>query len=153
MNRMLHFYLLINPKAQIWGNLTNSEMGYSLRYSHSHWHNKICVLFWEDTSGRCALLHCVYLCLVALCSRFGDRNTSKSDVNFVDPGNTDHMVAMTQLREQLASLKKQLAEKEKVILDRDKKVRGFWLATPVIWYLAKYRVQTLLCFLVTSHVL
>ena len=47
-------------------------------------------------------------------------------MNFVDPGNTDHMVAMTQLREQLASLKKQVAEKEKIILDRDKKV--IWCA-------------------------
>ena len=49
---------------------------------------------------------------------------SKSDVMFVDPGNTDHMVAMTQLREQIASLKKLLAEKEKTILERDKKVRS-----------------------------
>ena len=43
-------------------------------------------------------------------------------MSFIDPGSTDHMVAMTQLREQLASLKKQLTEKEKNILDRDKKV-------------------------------
>ena len=43
-------------------------------------------------------------------------------MTFVDPGNTDHMVAMTQLREQVASLKKVLAEKEKAILERDKKV-------------------------------
>ncbi|XP_033635097.1 protein FAM76A-like isoform X1 [Asterias rubens] len=47
---------------------------------------------------------------------------SKSDVAFVDPGNTDHMVAMTQLRETIASLKKLLTEKEKVILERDKKI-------------------------------
>ncbi|XP_038049290.1 protein FAM76A-like [Patiria miniata] len=49
-------------------------------------------------------------------------SVNKSDVMFVDPGNTDHMVAMTQLREQIASLKKLLAEKEKIILERDKKI-------------------------------
>ncbi|XP_022089938.1 protein FAM76A-like [Acanthaster planci] len=49
-------------------------------------------------------------------------SVNKSDLMFVDPGNTDHMVAMTQLREQIASLKKLLAEKEKIILERDKKI-------------------------------
>nr|XP_054752845.1 protein FAM76A-like [Lytechinus pictus] len=48
--------------------------------------------------------------------------SSKTDMTFIDPGNTDHMVAMTQLREQVASLKKVLAEKEKAILEKDKKL-------------------------------
>ena len=65
---------------------------------------------------------CVISSLIAECLSVTYFCRAKSDVVFVDPGNTDHMVAMTQLREQIASLKKLLAEKEKIILERDKKV-------------------------------
>ncbi|XP_006811499.1 protein FAM76B-like [Saccoglossus kowalevskii] len=55
-------------------------------------------------------------------SNLNSATSVSSDITFMDAGNTDHMVAMTQLREQVASLKKQLNEKDKVILEKDKKI-------------------------------
>lgn len=40
----------------------------------------------------------------------------------IDPNSSDHMVAMTQLKEQIAMLKKQIAQKDALILSKDKMV-------------------------------
>lgn len=40
----------------------------------------------------------------------------------VDPNSSDHVVAMTQLKEQIASLKKQVAQKDAQLLSKDKTV-------------------------------
>lgn len=43
----------------------------------------------------------------------------------LDPNSSDHVVAMTQLKEQMASLQKQLSQKDGVILSKDKMVCAF----------------------------
>lgn len=40
----------------------------------------------------------------------------------LDPNSSDHMVAMTQLKEQIASLKKQIGQKDAQLLSKDKMV-------------------------------
>ncbi|XP_039293387.1 protein FAM76A isoform X2 [Nilaparvata lugens] len=40
----------------------------------------------------------------------------------LDPNSSDHVVAMTQLKEQMASLQKQLAQKDSLILSKDKMI-------------------------------
>lgn len=40
----------------------------------------------------------------------------------LDPNSSDHVVAMTQLKEQMASLQKQLAQKDSLLLSKDKMV-------------------------------
>ncbi|XP_022901921.1 protein FAM76A [Onthophagus taurus] len=40
----------------------------------------------------------------------------------VDPNSSDHMVAMTQLKEQIASLQKQLNQKDGLLLNKDKQI-------------------------------
>lgn len=48
----------------------------------------------------------------------------------LDPNSSDHVVAMTQLKEQMASLQKQLQGKDSTILSKDKQVRfsfGSWI--------------------------
>lgn len=40
----------------------------------------------------------------------------------IDPNSSDHVVAMTQLKEQMASLQKQLAQKDSLILSKDKMI-------------------------------
>lgn len=40
----------------------------------------------------------------------------------LDPNSSDHVVAMTQLKEQMASLQKQLTQKDALILTKDKMV-------------------------------
>ncbi|XP_033113317.1 protein FAM76A-like isoform X2 [Anneissia japonica] len=39
-----------------------------------------------------------------------------------EPGNSDHVVAMTQLREQVAALKKQVLEKDRYAIEKDKQI-------------------------------
>lgn len=41
----------------------------------------------------------------------------------LDPNSSDHVVAMTQLKEQIASLQKQLSQKNSELLNKDKQVR------------------------------
>lgn len=41
-----------------------------------------------------------------------------------DPNSSDHVVAMTQLKEQIASLHKQLNQKDSQLLSKDKMVRN-----------------------------
>lgn len=41
-----------------------------------------------------------------------------------DPNSSDHVVAMTQLKEQIASLQKQLHQKDSQLLNKDKMVRS-----------------------------
>lgn len=41
----------------------------------------------------------------------------------MDLSNTDNMIAITQLKEEVESLKKQLSIKDSQILERDKKVK------------------------------
>lgn len=43
----------------------------------------------------------------------------------LDPNSSDHMVAMTQLKEQIASLQKQLTMKDAQMLTKDKHVSTF----------------------------
>uniref|UniRef100_T1IY25 Protein FAM76A n=1 Tax=Strigamia maritima TaxID=126957 RepID=T1IY25_STRMM len=43
-----------------------------------------------------------------------------SESNHPDPNSSDHMVAVTQLREQIASLQKQLSQKDQQLLSKDK---------------------------------
>lgn len=38
----------------------------------------------------------------------------------IDPNSSDHVVAMTQLKEQIASLQKRLAQKDRELLAKDK---------------------------------
>lgn len=40
----------------------------------------------------------------------------------LDPNSSDHVVAMTQLKEQIASLQKQLSQKDSQLLGKDKMV-------------------------------
>lgn len=40
----------------------------------------------------------------------------------LDPNSSDHVVAMTQLKEQIASLQKQLSQKNSELLNKDKQV-------------------------------
>lgn len=40
----------------------------------------------------------------------------------MDPNSSDHVVAMTQLKEQIASLQKQLNQKDQQLLSKDKMV-------------------------------
>ena len=49
---------------------------------------------------------------------------SFSSESFNDFGNTENMVAITQLREEVESLKRALNTKDQQILERDKKVLG-----------------------------
>lgn len=42
----------------------------------------------------------------------------------VDPNSSDHVVAMTQLKEKLVSLGKKVAQKDKELLDKEKLVSG-----------------------------
>lgn len=41
----------------------------------------------------------------------------------VDPHSSDHVVAMTQLKEKIASLQKKLTQKDRELLQKDKEVR------------------------------
>jgi hypothetical protein len=41
-----------------------------------------------------------------------------------DPNSSDHVVAMTQLKEQIASLQKQLNQKDSQLLSKDRMVRN-----------------------------
>lgn len=45
----------------------------------------------------------------------------------LDPNSSDHVVAMTQLKEQIASLQKQLSQKDSQLLGKDKTVSTFFL--------------------------
>lgn len=52
--------------------------------------------------------------------------TTTNTVNestMMDLNNSDHVVAVTQLREQMASLQKQLSKKDQELLEKDKRVR------------------------------
>ncbi|KAH1013505.1 hypothetical protein HUJ04_002489 [Dendroctonus ponderosae] len=40
----------------------------------------------------------------------------------LDPNSSDHVVAMTQLKEQIASLKKQISQRDNQLLSKDKTV-------------------------------
>lgn len=40
----------------------------------------------------------------------------------LDPNSSDHVVAMTQLKEQIASLQKQISQKDSQLLSKDKMV-------------------------------
>ena len=51
-------------------------------------------------------------------------SSSISDSSMMDIGNSDHVVAVTQLREQLATLHKQRAKDKAELLEKDKKVRN-----------------------------
>lgn len=42
----------------------------------------------------------------------------------VDPHSSDHVVAMTQLKETIASLQKRLAQKDRDLLQKEKEVSG-----------------------------
>lgn len=44
----------------------------------------------------------------------------------LDPNSSDHLIAMTQLQEQLEATKKQVSTKEQQLLEKDKKV-GYYL--------------------------
>lgn len=44
----------------------------------------------------------------------------------MDPNSSDHVIAMTQLKETIASLQKKLAGKDKELLEKDKMVSGNW---------------------------
>ena len=44
----------------------------------------------------------------------------------VDPNSSDHVVAMTQLKETIASLQKKLQQKDKDLLEKDKMVNVFF---------------------------
>lgn len=43
----------------------------------------------------------------------------------MDPNSSDHVIAMTQLKETIASLQRKLTMKDKELLEKDKMVRGF----------------------------
>lgn len=43
----------------------------------------------------------------------------------LDPNSSDHVVAMTQLKEQIASLQKQVSQKNAELLNKDKMVSIF----------------------------
>lgn len=51
-------------------------------------------------------------------------SSSITDSSMMDIGNSDHVVAVTQLREQLATLHKQRAKDKADLLEKDKKVRN-----------------------------
>lgn len=55
----------------------------------------------------------------------------------LDPNSSDHMVAMTQLKEQIASLKKQIGQKDAQLLSKDKLVSIYHVAN-VLKALMKY---------------
>lgn len=42
----------------------------------------------------------------------------------MDPNSSDHVVAMTQLKETIASLQKKINQKDKDLLEKDKMVSG-----------------------------
>lgn len=44
--------------------------------------------------------------------------------NMMDPNSSDHVVAMTQLKETIASLQKKISMKDKELLEKDKMVSG-----------------------------
>lgn len=44
----------------------------------------------------------------------------------LDPNSSDHVVAMTQLKEQIASLKKQIVQKDCQLLSKDKMVSTYF---------------------------
>jgi len=44
----------------------------------------------------------------------------------MDLNNSEHLVAVTQLREQMALLQKQLSKKDQELLEKDKKVSSFY---------------------------
>ena len=52
-----------------------------------------------------------------------EKASSNGVESLFDMGNTDHMVAITQLKEEVESLKKQLLLKEQALFDKDRKVR------------------------------
>lgn len=43
---------------------------------------------------------------------------------FHDPNSSDHVIAMTQLKETIASLQKKIGMKDKELLEKDKMVSG-----------------------------
>jgi hypothetical protein len=52
-------------------------------------------------------------------ARTGNQSQNQTHI---DPNSSDHVVAMTQLKEQMASLQKQLAQKDAMLLSKDKQV-------------------------------
>lgn len=55
-------------------------------------------------------------------------STTKPDTGLLDPSNSEHVIVVTQLRDQINTLQKQVKNKESELLDRDKKVKinSFW---------------------------
>lgn len=53
----------------------------------------------------------------------------------LDPNSSDHVVAMTQLKEQMASLQKQLSQKDSQLLAKDKMVSYLNSDIPLIFLL------------------
>ena len=54
------------------------------------------------------------------------------EASLFDMSNTDHMVAMTQLKEQIESLRRQLLAKEQALLEKDKKVCSLAHNKPIV---------------------
>ncbi|RWS04510.1 Protein FAM76A-like protein [Dinothrombium tinctorium] len=48
--------------------------------------------------------------------------TAVTDTGLIDPSNSDHVVAVTQLKEKMANLQKQLQKKDQELLEKDKKI-------------------------------
>ncbi|RWS28766.1 protein FAM76A-like protein [Leptotrombidium deliense] len=48
--------------------------------------------------------------------------TAVNDAGLMDPSSSDHVVAVTQLKEKMANLQKQLQKKEQELLEKDKKI-------------------------------
>lgn len=47
-----------------------------------------------------------------------------SDNSIMDPSNSDHVVAVTQLREQITVLQRQLSKKDQEMINKDRQVRS-----------------------------
>lgn len=52
----------------------------------------------------------------------GSLQSSKPDPSILDPSNSEHVIVVTQLKDQINTLQKQIKSKESELLDRDKKV-------------------------------
>ena len=53
----------------------------------------------------------------------GSLQSSKPDASIIlDPSNSEHVIVVTQLKDQINTLQKQIKSKESELLDRDKKV-------------------------------
>lgn len=56
-----------------------------------------------------------------------DKLAKGGNNGFVDPNSSDHVVAMTQLKEKIASLEKKVSQKDGQLLQKDKEVKlGFF---------------------------